>query len=483
MTATIEAIQQLRQHPIYRTAVLKEAAARSGSVPQSKPLSFYGNNAAFQDITTNKILSGPADTGKTMANLYQLNEWAWTYPGSQWGLVRKTYKSIPSSAMQTFFKKILPYPPSDKRCPVQVYGGEKRPEIIIYPNGSQIWIGGMDNPDKVLSSERDGICVIQAEELTASEWEILTTRANGRAGNTPFALVFGDCNPGNQFHWILEKEKKGDLVRIESRHKDNPDIYNQENGEITESGRLRIATLDKLTGLRYKRLRLGLWVAAEGQVYEFDPEIHVIDLATVPNFVRRYRSIDFGYTNPFTCSWYGEDSDGRLYLYRQIYMTKRTVRVHAQQINRLSQGESYAATVADHDAEDRATLQENGIYTIPAKKEVSVGIDKVQERLKVQGDGRPRLYIVSDALVELDQSLKDAYKPTCTLEEFAGYVYPQTRQGRNADERPVKEDDHGMDDLRYMVMYVDTGTDPAGETVDVDTSAYKSSRRKGLMRG
>lgn len=463
--------------PQNRLAALR--AAGGSSVVRSKPLAFYGNNAHFHTIATHKILSGPADTGKTMTSLYQFNEWAWQYPRSQWAIVRKTYKSIPGSVMQTFFNKILPYPPSDPRCPVQVYGGEKRPEIIIYPNGSQIWIGGMDNPDKVLSSERDGIYVNQAEELTGGEWEVLTTRANGRAGNAPFAVVMGDCNPGNQFHWILEKARSGALAMVESRHKDNPEIYNQETGEITEGGRQRIATLDALTGLRYKRLRLGLWVAAEGQVYEFDPEIHVIKPGDVPGFVRRYRSIDFGYTNPFVCQWWGEDNDGRLYLYREIYMTKRTVRVHAEQINRLSQGETYEATIADHDAEDRATLEEHGIYTIAAKKEVTVGIEKVQERLKIQADGRPRLYVVSDALVELDQTLKDAYKPTCTLEEFPGYVYPTARQGKNADEKPVKEDDHGMDDTRYMIAHIDMGlASPASETIEFNPSVFLTRRGK-----
>lgn len=434
-----------------------ESANQITAVPHSKPLSFYGRNADYLNITTDKILSGPADTGKTMTNLWQLNEWAWQYPGSQWAIVRKTYKSMTGSVMQSFFNKVLPFPPGDTQCPVKVYGGEKQPQIIIYPNDSQIWIGGMDNPDKVLSSERDGIYVNQAEELTAADWETLTTRANGRAGNAPFALVFGDCNPGSQYHWILEKERQQTIQRIESRHKDNPEIYDQETGELTVNGRQRIQVLDNLTGLRYKRLRLGLWVAAEGQVYEFDPDIHLIDAAVCPPFVRRWRSIDFGYTNPFVCQWWGEDNDGRLYLYREIYMTGRTVRVHAEQINRLSAGEAYVATVADHDAEDRATLREHGIYTIGADKRVLYGIEKTQERLKVRGDGKPGLYIVRGCLVECDQTLKDAYRPTCTEEEFPGYVFPDIKEGKAADEKPVKVDDHGMDTTRYAVVRAERG--------------------------
>jgi phage terminase large subunit len=471
-----------------RTAV---AWKQKAAVAHSRPLSFYGRNADFLQITSDKILSGPADTGKTIAGLWQANDWAWKYPGAQGAIVRKTYASMSSTVMLSFFKKILPYPPDDPRCPIQAYGGEKRPEIIIYPNGSRIYIGGMDNPNKILSSERDFIYVNQAEELVAGEWETLTTRTSGRAGNMPFSLTFGDANPGNQYHYILEKEREGTLINIASRHQDNPEIYDQATGELTDNGRQRIATLDRLTGLRYKRLRLGLWVAAEGQVYEFDPDIHLINANQLLPFVRRYRVFDFGYTNPFNCQWWGEDNDGRVYLYREIYMTGRTVAQHLPQINRLSQGESYAANIADHDAEDRATLAEGirdprtgkllepGISTIPADKRILVGIEKVQERLRVQGDGKPRLYIVRDCLVECDQTLKEAYRPTCTEQEFPGYVYPQTKEGKTADEKPVKVDDHGMDDTRYMVMHLDSAPpQPAADNIEVSEDVYKPSRER-----
>jgi uncharacterized membrane protein len=54
----------------------------------------------------------------------------------------------------------------------------------------------------------------------------------------------------------------------------------------------------------------------------------------------------------------------------------------------LSQGEAIEATVADHDAEDRATLERYGVYTQPATKDVSPGIQAVQARLRRAGDGK-----------------------------------------------------------------------------------------------
>ena len=114
-----------------------------------------------------------------------------------------------------------------------------------------------------------------------------------------------------------------------------------------------------------------------------------------------------------------------------------------------------AANIADHDAEDRATLEEAGIYTTAASKAVRSGIDKVIERLKPAEDGRPRLFIVRDCLVERDERLVAAKKPWCTAQEIDGYVWPKGKPGKNEDENPVKENDHGMDPKRYIVVYRD----------------------------
>lgn len=431
---------------------------------QKPQFRLQGAHATFWNCKAPEvILSGPYETGKTITCLRKLNALLAKYPGSRALMVRQTYKSLVESAVVTWEKKIHRGQIDTPGYGITKYGGQ-RPEHYDYANGSRLALGGMDHPDKFLSSEWDFIYANQAEEFFLDAWEKLTGRATGRAGNAPYFQVFGDCNPGPPHHWIQTRDR---LLVIETRHEDNPALY--DGRQWTEQGRASLAVLDALTGLRYKRGRLGLWVAAEGQVYEFDPNIHLINRGDCPAFRRLCRSIDFGYTNPFVFQWWGEDYDGRIYLYREIYMTGRTVADHLPKINELSQGESYVVTVADHDAGDRATLSqgikhpqtgqrlEPGIYTMPADKRVGVGIEKVQERLKVQGDGRPRLYIVRDCLVERDESLREVYKPVCTEEEFPGYVYPQTREGRAADEKPVKVDDHGLDALRYAVMRIERG--------------------------
>lgn len=416
---------------------------------------FYGPAREFWAYKgTEAILSGPYETGKTYAAMTKLHALLCKYPNSRALMARLTYKSLVQSAVVTYENKVLPFRPEARWSQIVKYGGNK-PDFYLYPNGSHLICGGMDVPDKVLSAEYDFIYINQAEELPLDAWEKLTGRATGRAGNAPYTQVMADCNPGPPTHWIKNRQK---IRLFEQRHEHNPRLFDQETGLITEHGRRTMEILDALTGLRYKRGRLGLWVSAEGQVYDsFDPQFHVIDAFPIPREWTRYRVIDFGYQNPFVCQWWAQDHDGRLYLYREIYMTHRTVSVHAALINRLSEGERYAATIADHDAEDRATLAAEGIKTIAAKKDISSGIQKVQDRLKIQPNGRAGMYIFRDCLVEADRTLYREYpgdtQPVNTEQEFGSYVWPDGRDGKPNKETPIDAYNHGMDCVRYLATH------------------------------
>jgi hypothetical protein len=114
---------------------------------------------------------------------------------------------------------------------------------------------------------------------------------------------------------------------IESRHEDNP--------TVTES---YLETLQALTGVRYQRLYLGKWVAAEGIVYEeWDRKLHMLDRFEIPRNWPRYWAIDFGFTNPFVWQAWATDPDGRLIRYKEIYMSQRLVEDQARLIQRDNQ--------------------------------------------------------------------------------------------------------------------------------------------------
>lgn len=391
------------------------------------------------------LAEGPAGTAKTRTILELLDYIARKYKAARILVIRKTRASMTHSVMATFERFV-------QRADVHFHTTD---QAYKYTNGSIIAVAGMDKPSKILSSEWDIIYWNEATEGTENEWEILSTRLRG--GNVPYQQQIADCNPDVQNHWLNQRASTDKMTRIVTRHEDNPLYWDAAKGEYTPEGERYVrGVLDKLSGVRYLRYRKGVWASREGLVYDgFDRAVHVIRRDQLPTLQSHYRAIDFGFSNPFVCQWWGLDHDGRLYLYREIYATQRTVRVHATQINSLSADERITATVSDHDAEDRATLQEGGINSIAAKKSIRQGIDAVTERLKLQGDGKPRLYLVEDALVELDHALREGGLPTSTLEEFGSYSWPETKPDRNDKEVPVDAYNHGMDAMRYMVMYAD----------------------------
>ena len=437
--------------------LLRERRRRAHQVRAGDGPTFRGAAQTAQAITAHEwMLAGPAETGKTWAALWRLDALLRSTPRAQAALVRKVRHDMDGTVLSTWRKLI-----ARSGSGATADGGE-RPQWYDYPNGARLYVGGMDRAGAILSGERDFIYVNQAEELSIDDWETLTTRTTGRGAVTETPMLFGDCNPGAPTHWIINRLS---LMVLHSRHEDNPSLYD-EDGSLTPQGVRTMRILDNLTGVRAKRLRAGLWVAAEGTVYEFDRAVHLIDPFPIPAEWMRVRSIDFGYTNPFVCQWWALDPDGRLYLYREIYMSRRTVRVHAQTIKTVErwelesgepnpERESIAFAVADHDAEDRATLAEERIGTTAATKAISPGIQKTEERLKVAGDGRSRLFIMRGALVERDEELARLKQPTCTEQEFDVYMWPKGSDGKPVKEVPIDLYNHGMDAMRYVVMKLD----------------------------
>ena len=435
----------LRMPWLWPVADLQEAKRKTEQ--NSHKFVAYGNAQVMMDFKgTEALLSGPAGTGKSRACLEKLHRAALKYPKARLLIVRKTRESLTESGLFTYERYVL-----GEDNPICSGSQRRLRQSYRYPNGSVIVIGGMDKAGKIMSTEYDMIYIQEAIELTENDWESLTTRL--RNGALPYQPIIADTNPDRPTHWLKQRCDLEKCLLLDSRHRDNPILWDGENW--TGRGQAYIAVLDALTGARKARLRHGKWVQAEGAVYDmWNRNVHLIDRIEIKPEWRRFRVIDFGFTNPFTCQWWAIDPDGRMYLYREIYMTRRTVKVHAEKINELSKGERIEATICDHDAEDRATLAENGIASMGAKKDVQPGIQKVQERLKLV-NGKPRLFILRGSLVEVDQALVDGKNPFCTEQEIDGYVWEQPKDGRTSKEHPVKADDHGMDAMRYGVMYAD----------------------------
>lgn len=407
----------------------------------------YRPYGAARELFTRKdpeiVLSGPAGTGKSRGLLEKLHSCAEKYDGCRILIVRKTRTSLTNTTLVTFERVVLPPGAADLN-----YQGAR------YPNNSIISFGGMDKASKIMSSEYDIIAFFEATEGTEDDWEMLTTRL--RWGRIPYQQMVADCNPSAPKHWLKQRANAGKMVMLESRHEDNPSLW--DGHKWTEKGAAYISKLDALSGARYLRLRKGIWAAAEGMVYsDFDASRHMVDRFTIPKQWPRIWSIDFGYTNPFVWQAWARDHDGRLFRYREIYQTQRLVEDHAVAILKATEGDPKPiAIICDHDAEDRATLERHlRMLTGGAFKSITPGIQAVQARLKPAGDGKPRIFFLRDSLIERDGNLVDAHLPTSTEEEIESYSWPTNPQGRNG-EVPIDRDNHGMDTMRYCVAFADS---------------------------
>jgi phage terminase large subunit len=435
------------------------------------------NLEALRSKAPRLLLAGPAGTGKTTALLEKAHQLCLRTPRVKCLILRQTMVSLTASGVQTYEKTVAREALLDGT--VSFFGGSRRePAQYRYSNGSSISLGGLDDPLKVMSTDYDWIYVIEATEVKFEAMEMLTSRLrNGRLSFHQLAL---DCNPDAPTHALKLEADAGRLLMLHSRHEDNPRFFNRD-GTMTPAGREYIGILDALTGVRYHRLRRGLWVAAEGVIYEeFNPALHVVDRFPIPADWRRIWSVDFGYVHPFVWQDWAVDPDGCMILVREIYRTQTLVEDHARVMRRLMglgpidsltgrelpyvgpevtgwDAKRPSITVCDHDAEDRATLERHlGWPTRPANKNVADGIQATAARWRPDGRGRARIKLFRDAVVGgRDPLLVDAKKPASTPEEIPTYVW----NDKGKDE-PRKIEDDGSDTVRYAVMEVDVQPRP-----------------------
>lgn len=408
--------------------------------------------APIRDTSRILVLTGAAGGGKSRAVAEKMHMYCQKYAGATGIALRKAREFAAKSVVFALKTAIG----NDPRVHYN-----KADLIFQYDNGSKIFIAGMKDDtqrEALRSINGDGSADIiwceEANAFTEDDHNELSARLRGKAAS--WRQICYSTNPDSPNHWIKRRLIDGGEGSVYySKAEDNP--HNPPD---------YLEILATLTGVLGKRLRDGLWVQAEGQVYDtFDPAVHEIDPIEIRDSWTKFRAIDFGYTNPFCCQWWAITHDNDLVMYREIYMTGRTVKRHSVDINKWSKDERIAYTVCDHDAEDRATLHENGIPTIGARKSIAPGLQAVEERLKIGRNGKPRIYFVKNCTVELDTSIDKA--PISTVGEFTSYIWPKGVNGKSLKETPLDLYNHGMDTMRYAVMSVDKGTVKVPDQMDL----------------
>lgn len=417
-----------------------------------------GNLDAFDDTTSREyLISGPAGTGKTFVNLVKLLQFGGDHPGSRLLIVRKTRHSLTETALVTWERDVLGSNHEIIAKPID--RGHRH--SYKFGNGSVLVTGGMDRPDKVLSSEWDMIYVPEATDLTLTDWETLGGRLRAAAG--PYDQLFGDCNPTTPHHWLYKRCQAGKCKLYETTHRDNPRYYDVEKRKWTDAGiRYIRGRLQTLTGHRRDRFLYGKWVSAEGLVYdnyvpEAPPKGHLLPRDwKPPKEWPRVWGIDWGHSAPTVLQFWAVDPDVRMYLYREVYRTHLRADVlgkwAAKEINDGRETRP-KAVVCDHDPEKKELFEAAAGLRVELadKADRDKGIQEVQARFDFATDGKPRLFIRDGARDhEPDSMLVAEGRPTSTLEELVGYAWDPDFL---ADE-PIAENDHGMDAARYSTRKV-----------------------------
>ncbi len=204
--------------------------------------------------------------------------------------------------------------------------GRENRHSYVFPNKSEIICGGLDNPDRIMSTEFDMILVVEATEITEEGWEKLLTRL--RNNRLPFQQAIAECNPSNPSHWLNKRGDSGRMVRLLSRHSDNPSLRAE-----------YLKNLSQLTGHRRSRLFEGLWVAAEGGVFpEFSTKNNVVAPFDVPAEWPVWLLIDPGYDHPCGVSWNTIAPNGWRFTIDEIKVRQTNIKDLASMIHRRRRG-------------------------------------------------------------------------------------------------------------------------------------------------
>jgi len=210
---------------------------------------YGGIEKVWKSRATEVLAPGPAGTGKTRGILEKVHLYLLKYPKTRGLICRKTRASMTESVLVTFEARVV-----QVGCDLNNQSRRTR-SSYDYDNGSVLVVGGLDNPDRIMSTEYDIIAVFEATECSEDDWEKLTTRL--RNGKGPYHQIVADCNPASPSHWLKRRADRGQMEVFECRHQDNPVLWDRQAKDWTEQGRKYLATLQSLTGHRRARLLAG----------------------------------------------------------------------------------------------------------------------------------------------------------------------------------------------------------------------------------
>lgn len=220
----------------------------------------------------------------------------------------------------------------------------------------------------------------------------------------------------NHFYDLFNKEG---YAKFHFTSYDNPHIPAEEIDKAKE----------ELPEDRFAQEYMADFRKTEGLVYkEFNREKHVTT-ETPKNITDTILGIDFGYTNPASIIPIKIDGDSHYWIGEEWYKSKQTTEAIAEQALLYKSTKCYP----DPAEPDRiAILQKSGLNCRQVSKDIVAGVDHVRELFK---QGRIHIH------------------PDCKnlIMELETYRYPDKKPEKNEEEKPIKENDHALDALRYAL--------------------------------
>lgn len=389
------------------------------------------------------LLAGAAGGGKSRIAAEKVHGYLCKYPGATGLVVRKTLSSMLNSTLLFFENEII-----GTKSGVIHRRSDKR---FVYPNGSILAYGGMHTEQQREGIRgvglRGGLDIVWMEEATQfqeSDFNELLPRMRGKAA--PWRQVLLATNPDGPMHWInLRLILGGEAELFESKASDN--TYNPEDYQ---------ATLNRTTGVEFKRLVKGQWARSGKLVYEMwadgGDDSHVSDDADyIPGAGPIYWGVDDGYAGEFDdrsgmfkagshprVFLLGQMRGGRLYIFDESYRIKTKAARQISGVMGLGYPEPELGFVDKSAASLKGEMHDGAwgdrkwqIYTRNGPARVDDSMQEVREWLNKDDEGLYRVYV----------------HPRCRYLRSEMLTY-----GINQETgRPIKDFDHGPDALRNMV--------------------------------
>lgn len=368
------------------------------------------------------ILDGPVRSGKTMASIVRWIEYLKSAPDGDLLMSGKTKHTIRRNVLEDMFTII-----GRKNYSFNSTDG------VLEAFGRRIYVVGA-NDERAEEKIRGMTIAGWYDDETTLKPESFFKQALARM-SIEGAKAFLTTNPDSPYHWLhvdyLENDellRSGIVKRFRFTFDDNLAL----STEYKES-------LKKLyTGLWYKRMIQGLWVLAEGAIYDmFDETVHVLDILP-DRFERYFVGVDFGTSNATVFLLIGQVGQA-FYVIKEYYYDSRergrqkTVTEYSADFRAFISGISSRIYIDPSAAPLIVQLRRDGVSNITqANNDVTDGIAAVASALSAN-----RLFVHRSCVN--------------TIKEFSSYTWDPKAQKRGED-KPLKQFDHAMDALRYPMF-------------------------------